>query len=151
MQRNEETFSYLKLSLDSLSVMSITHNASKQDALISAGCTRVNQHPHIDKRVRHFHLFAPIFCLSFASSAPENSSTFLPFLKNWKVGMHEIEHSSAVSAFSSTSTCVCACVLMKVTSVNSVANASNFGPIILHGPHHVAVKSTATSLSPALV
>eukprot|EP00967_Tisochrysis_lutea_P146549 scaffold276863_cov37-Tisochrysis_lutea.AAC.1 len=30
-----------------------------------------------------------------------------------------------------------------------VANDSKTGPIILHGPHHVAVKSTATSNAPA--
>eukprot|EP00306_Pavlova_sp_CCMP459_P013996 CAMPEP_0185197376 /NCGR_PEP_ID=MMETSP1140-20130426/40249_1 /TAXON_ID=298111 /ORGANISM="Pavlova sp., Strain CCMP459" /LENGTH=130 /DNA_ID=CAMNT_0027764487 /DNA_START=240 /DNA_END=633 /DNA_ORIENTATION=- len=53
---------------------------------------------------------------------------------------------AAVSEFSSTST-----LRHTIVSLCSLASASKTGAIILQGPHQLAVKSTTTSLSPALV
>merc|ERR1712091_489887 len=52
------------------------------------------------------------------------------------VGIAEIPHDAATSSNSSTST------FTNVTSGNFAASSSKYGPIALHGPHQVAVKST---------
>merc|ERR1739841_363086 len=79
-----------------------------------------------------------------ASLAPTTSCTLLPFLKKRKVGMALTESSAARSPTSSTST------LRNTTLVFSWLIFSMAGAMRLHGPHHVAKKSTTTSLLPAL-
>ena len=71
--------------------------------------------------------------------------TFSPFLRKTKVGMAVILYSAATSSQSSTST------LRNTTSSMFLLISSNWGAIILQGPHQVAWKSTTTSLPPAAV
>src|SRR5690606_11714605 len=66
------------------------------------------------------------------------SCTLLPFLKKRKVGMALTESSAARSPTSSTST------LRNTTLVFSWLIFSMAGAMRLHGPHHVAKKSTTT-------
>ena len=73
---------------------------------------------------------------SFALSAPHISFTITPLEYSWNVGIALIPQAAATSSNSSTST------LTNSTSGNLVASSSKYGPIALHGPHHVAVKST---------
>lgn len=83
-----------------------------------------------------------MFCLTAAMLAPTTLVISLPFLMKTKVGMAEISYLWANSGNWSTST------FKKVApSAYCSENFSTIGAIILHGPHHVAKKSTTISLS----
>ena len=77
-------------------------------------------------------------------AAPTCLSTTSPFLMKITVGTLRTPKRMAKPSFSSTSH-----LPMTACSLYSSANASISGPIFLHGPHHVAQKSTTTGLPEA--
>src|ERR1700722_2949382 len=80
-------------------------------------------------------------CSACFGTAPTLVAVSWPFLNNIRVGMLRMPYLLGVIGFSSRfilAIVSCPCI--------SVASSSSMGPIILHGPHHSAQKSTRTGL-----